>query len=225
MPAISLAPRPRAAAGNRAGNAGGLAVEPRALFCVDEVLPPPFVLSAKAWVLRSASEPPAFHARTRFGASAAHTFAPACQFARPPVRIRPVSWPSGTFLHPGFRHVGLLAGLSPAGMTAQPRCTIPFVCLVGLRFRIFVDGRPTDSPPATPGIGKLLLPPRGRGNAEEPELAREGLRERLLRRRPARADPHQQLVVLHMSLRTGWGNTPAHSRSARSALASTDASG
>jgi hypothetical protein len=32
-----------------------------------------------------------------FGASTVHTFATACQFARPPVRIRPVSWPSGTF--------------------------------------------------------------------------------------------------------------------------------
>jgi hypothetical protein len=88
-------------------------------------------------------------------------------------------------------------------MTASPRCTIPFVCFVGLRFRIFVDGRPTDSPPATPGIGKLLLPPRySPGNSEEPELAREGLRERLLRRRPARADPHQRLWSAIMSLRT-----------------------
>jgi hypothetical protein len=32
-----------------------------------------------------------------FGASTVRTFATACQFARPPVRIRPVSQPSGTF--------------------------------------------------------------------------------------------------------------------------------
>jgi hypothetical protein len=44
---------------------------------------------------------------TNFGASTIHTFATACQFARPPVRIRPVSWPSGTFTS------GLQAGRSP----------------------------------------------------------------------------------------------------------------
>jgi hypothetical protein len=38
-----------------------------------------------------------FHARRPFRGFPVHTFATACQFARPPVRIRPVFWPSGTF--------------------------------------------------------------------------------------------------------------------------------
>jgi hypothetical protein len=44
---------------------------------------------------------------TNFGASTIHTFATACQFACPPVRIRPASRPSGAFTS------GLQAGWSP----------------------------------------------------------------------------------------------------------------
>jgi hypothetical protein len=67
-----------------------------------------------------------------FEASTVRTFATACQFARPPVRIRPTSRPSGTFtsrLPTGWLPVAgydynsdwtpLLVGLSPTGMAAS----------------------------------------------------------------------------------------------------------
>ena len=69
-----------------------------------------------------------------FGASTIRTLATACQFARPPARIRPVSQPSGTFTSrlpdgsvtlsaAGYNYnsdwTPLLAGLSPAGMAAS----------------------------------------------------------------------------------------------------------
>jgi hypothetical protein len=103
-----------------------------------------------------------------FGASTVRTLATACQFARPPARIRPVSQPSGTFTSrlpdgsvtlsaAGYNYnsdwTPLLAGFSPAEMAASLAARSPsFRCIPFARDVFFDPGRATAPRIAVPHI-------------------------------------------------------------------------